>query len=207
MTGKSTSHPLGDYHGKRRADRTPEPMGGAPSEGDAPRFVVQKHAASSLHYDFRLEADGVLKSWAVPKGPSTDPKDKRLAMRTEDHPVDYLSFEGSIPAGEYGGGQVIVWDTGAYRNLTERRGEPVPAGDAVGSGHIKFWLEGVKLRGGFALTRTGPAGGKERWILVKLADEGADARRDPVGTQPESVLTDRTVEDIANHRDGDGGDG
>ncbi len=132
-------------------------MGGTSPEGGRPRFVIQKHAARSLHYDFRLEADGVLKSWAVPKGPSTDPKEKRLAMRTEDHPVDYLDFEGGIPRGEYGAGHVIVWDTGTYRNLTGH-GEEVPVGKGVRDGHLKVWLEGEKLRGGYALTRTGRDG-------------------------------------------------
>jgi DNA ligase D-like protein (predicted 3'-phosphoesterase) len=192
---------LAEYHGKRHADRTPEPMGGDAPKGGEARFVIQKHAATSLHYDFRLEADDVLKSWAVPKGPSTDPKDKRLAMRTEDHPLDYLEFEGAIPSGEYGGGQVIVWDAGTYRNLTEHRGEPVPAAEAVDRGHIKVWLEGEKLRGGFALTRTGQDGGRERWILLKLADEGADPRHDPVATRTASVRSGRTIEQIAQEQE------
>lgn len=204
-TSDRSRRSLEQYHGKRRAGRTPEPMGdggpGGPG-GAAAHFVIQKHAARSPHYDFRLEADEVLKSWAVPKGPSTNPKDKRLAMRTEDHPLEYLDFEGAIPAGEYGGGQVIVWDTGTYRNLTEHRGTPVPAGAAVEGGHIKIWLDGEKLHGGFALTRTGRDGDKERWILIKLSDEGADARRDPLTADPGSVRTGRTVEDIAQRPDG-----
>ncbi|MGP4004208.1 DNA polymerase ligase N-terminal domain-containing protein [Streptomyces sp. 8N706] len=195
MSDKTESS-LQRYHAKRNADRTPEPMGKPQRGEDKQRFVVQKHAATTLHYDFRLEADGVLKSWAVPKGPSTDPREKRLAMRTEDHPLEYLDFEGAIPRGEYGAGKVIVWDTGTYRNLTERRGKEVPVAEAVERGHVKFWLEGEKLRGGYALTRTGRDGEKERWILVKVADDEADARRNPVSSQPASVLTGLTLEAV-----------
>jgi DNA ligase D-like protein (predicted 3'-phosphoesterase) len=163
--------------------------------------VIQKHAARSLHYDFRLEADGVLKSWAVPKGPSTNPKDKRLAMPTEDHPLDYGGFEGVIPKGEYGAGAVIVWDRGTYRNLTEEKDREIPVGEALRKGHLKIWLDGEKIRGGYALTRIGK--GKDlRWLLVKMDDEEADARRNPVSTEPESVLTGRTVEEVAEEEGG-----
>jgi DNA ligase D-like protein (predicted 3'-phosphoesterase) len=160
-----------------------------------PRFVIQQHAATSMHWDFRLEVDGTFKSWAVPKGPSTDPREKRLAMPTEDHPMDYAGFEGVIPEDAYGAGPVIVWDEGTFRNLTEKDGQEVPVEDAVDSGHVKVFLEGHKLRGGYALTRTGE-GKRPRWILVKLRDEHADARRNPVSTQPESVLSGRTIEDL-----------
>ena len=156
-------------------------------------FVVQKHDASSLHYDFRLEADGVLKSWAVPKGPSTDPREKRLAVPTEDHPLDYGDFEGTIPQGEYGAGSVIVWDTGSYRNLTERDGHEVPVADAVEQGHVTVWLEGEKLTGGYALTRVGRG---ERWLLVKERDQEADARRNPVSTEQLSVTSGRGLDDV-----------
>jgi DNA ligase D-like protein (predicted 3'-phosphoesterase) len=158
-------------------------------------FVIQKHDARSLHYDFRLEAGGVLKSWAVPKGPSTDPRDKRLAMPTEDHPLDYGDFEGTIPEGNYGAGTVIVWDTGSYRNVTERDGEEVPIDEALDAGHAVVWLEGRKLHGAWTLQRIG-RGREERWLLVKKRDEGADARRNPVRTQPESVLSGKTIEDL-----------
>jgi DNA ligase D-like protein (predicted 3'-phosphoesterase) len=199
MAGKQR---LEHYRKIRNFDRTGEPAGrAARRRSQQPRFVVQKHDASSLHYDFRLEADGVLKSWAVPKGPSTDPRDKRLAMATEDHPVEYADFEGVIPEGEYGGGSVIVWDTGTYRNLTERDGKPVPVADAVDAGHVKVWLEGEKLTGGYALTRTGD-GSRPRWMLVKLKDEAADARRRPVKSRPESVLSGRTVEQVARQEPG-----
>src|ERR671918_1866241 len=166
---------LDEYRRKRDLRRTPEPSGGKKGRG-SPRFVIQKHAARSLHYDFRLESGGVLKSWAVPKGPSTDPREKRLAMPTEDHPLDYIDFEGVIPERQYGAGPVIVWDTGTYRNLTEEDGREVPVEDAVDEGHVKVWLEGEKVRGGYSLRRT-TFGGRpgEKWLLVKLKDEEADA--------------------------------
>jgi DNA ligase D-like protein (predicted 3'-phosphoesterase) len=164
-----------------------------------PMFVVQKHQARSLHYDFRLEVDGTLKSWAVPKGPSTDPRDKRLAMAVEDHSLEYGDFEGVIPKGSYGAGAVIVWDTGSYRNLTRKGGEEVPMGEALANGHAVVWLEGQKLKGGYALTRTG-GGPKERWLLVKTRDDEADARRNPVSTQPESVLSGKTIEEVRGER-------
>lgn len=190
-----SSDRLEEYRGKRDFRKTKEPRGGKKGKAGR-RFVIQKHAATALHYDFRLEADGVLKSWAVPKGPSTDPRDKRLAMPTEDHPLGYRDFEGVIPEGEYGAGPVIVWDRGTYRNLTEDDGEEVPVARAIERGHLKIRLDGVKLRGGYALTRIGK-GKDERWLLVKMDDEEADARRNPVSTQPESVLTGRTIEEVA----------
>lgn len=189
------SDALDPYRKKRHFDRTPEPSGPSRRGRRGPIFVIQKHDATTLHYDFRLEVDGVLKSWAAPKGPSTNPKDKRLAMRTEDHPLEYATFEGTIPEGEYGAGPVIVWDTGTYRNLTEKGGKEVPVDRAVRDGHVAVWLEGHKLRGGFALTRVA-TGKRERWLLVKMADEGADARRNPVKTEPQSMLTGRTIEAV-----------
>jgi DNA ligase D-like protein (predicted 3'-phosphoesterase) len=138
----------------------------------------------------------VLASWAVPKGPSTDPREKRLAARTEDHPLDYADFEGTIPEG-YGAGTVVVWDRGTFENLTRKKGKPVPMEQAVDGGHVKFRLDGEKLSGGFALTRTRLGGDDRNWILVKIDDEGADRRRRPATTQTESVLTGRTNEDIA----------
>lgn len=180
------------YRAKRDFSRSPEPAGGTArrGRGGEPRFVIQKHAASSEHYDFRLEAAGVLKSWAVPKGPSTDPREKRLAVEVEDHPLAYADFEGVIAAG-YGAGRVIVWDAGTYRSLTDD-----PMEDALAQGHLSVWLEGEKLRGGWTLQRT-RRGAKPRWLLIKRRDEGADARRNPVSTQPESVLSGRAVEDVA----------
>ncbi len=195
--GNAVPDSLDTYREKRDFDRSAEPSGATRRKKRSkkhPMFVIQKHDATSLHYDFRLEAAGVLKSWAVPKGPSTDPRDKRLAMAVEDHPLDYGDFEGLIPKGEYGGGPVIVWDTGTYRNLTERDGEEVPVEQAVENGHVTVWLEGEKLQGGYSLRRMG---GDRRWLLVKKRDDHADARRNPVSSQPESVKSGRTVEEIA----------
>lgn len=155
-----------------------------------PVFVIQKHDASSLHYDFRLQVGRVMRSWAVPKGPSTDPRDKRLAMQVEDHPMSWNEFEGVIASG-YGAGTVIVWDRGTYRPLTDG-----PLGEALDAGHASFWLEGEKLRGGWSLRRT-HEGAKPKWLLVKRRDEEADARRNPVSTQPESVVSGRTIEQVA----------
>lgn len=186
---------LDEYRSKRDPDTSPEPSGdGRRSSGGAPRFVIQQHDASSLHFDLRLEADGVLKSWAVPKGPSTDPREKRLAVPTEDHPLDYADFEGVIPEGEYGAGTVVVWDTGPYRNLTtDDDGDEVPVADAIGRGHVVVELQGEKVPGGYALTRTGD----DRWLLVKVDDDDADARRNPVSTEPRSVLTGRDLDEVA----------
>ena len=191
-----TKKTLEEYQAKRDFRRTPEHTGEARGPSGAPIFVVQKHDASRLHYDFRLEVDGVLKSWAIPKGPSTNPTEKRLAVPTEDHPLAYAGFEGVIPAGEYGGGTVLVWDSGPFRNLTEKKGVAIPLNEAVAHGHLKVWLEGRKLKGGYALTRF-KTGKDEAWLLVKADDEAADPQADPVKTRPESVLSGRTLEEIA----------
>jgi len=159
-------------------------------------FVIQKHAASTLHYDFRLQVGQVLRSWAVPKGPSTDPRHKRLAMAVEDHSLGYARFEGVIESG-YGAGTVIVWDIGSYENLTQRDGRTVPIARALKDGHAVIELHGEKLYGGYALTRVGATRERERWILVKTRGDAADARRNPVSTQPESVLSGRTIEEVA----------
>jgi DNA ligase D-like protein (predicted 3'-phosphoesterase) len=192
------SDALTEYRRKRDFDHTAEPKGGKRRTGGrgGPRFVIQKHDASRLHYDFRLEVDGVMKSWAVPKGPSTDPHERRLAVPTEDHPLDYQSFEGVIPKGQYGAGTVIVWDAGTYRNLNERDGKEIPMAEALAAGHAKFWLDGQKLHGGWALTRF-RTGKDEAWLLVKMDDEWADPRQEPVTSRPESVLTGRTLEEVA----------
>ena len=189
---------LDEFRMRRDFDASPEPPGGEHDPADRPIFVVQEHSASSHHFDVRLEADGVLKSWAVPKGPSTDPRDKRLAVRTEDHPLDYADFEGHIPEDEYGGGDVIVWDIGPYRNLTTGDdGEEVPVAEAVERGHVTVWLEGEKLRGGYAFTHARLGGDEDNWLLVKVDDDAADARRNPVSTEPRSVISGRTLDDIA----------
>ena len=187
---------LREYHRKRDFAITPEPKG-AEAKRTGRSFCIQKHAATRLHYDFRLEMEGVLKSWAVPKGPSTDPREKRLAVAVEDHALDYADFEGTIGESNYGAGAVIVWDTGPYRNRTLRDGEEVPIARALADGHAVVELEGRKLRGRYALTRTGEQRGREQWLLVKVRDDDADARRNPVSTQPESVLSGRTIEDVA----------
>ncbi|UGY94602.1 DNA polymerase ligase N-terminal domain-containing protein [Streptomyces gobiensis] len=173
---------LQDYERKRNVRRSGEPKAEQRASRGEPRFVIQKHSASTLHYDFRLETDGVLKSWAVPKGPSTDPQEKRLAQPTEDHPLDYADFEGVIPEGEYGAGTVLVWDTGTYRNLVEESGKPVPVARQIEDGHVKVWLNGEKLTGGYVLQRIG-RGSDGRWLLIKVDDEEADRRRNPVSTQ------------------------
>ncbi len=193
MTAKNT---LKEYGQKRDFRKTPEPSPGKNKRGKEPIFVIQKHHARTLHYDFRLEAEGVLKSWAVPKGPSLDPREKRLAVPTEDHPLAYRAFEGVIPEGAYGAGIVIVWDTGVYRNLKEKNGKEIPVEQCLREGHITVWLEGKKIRGGYALIRTGKEKDR-RWLLVKMDDQEADARRNPVRTQPESVLSGRTNKDMA----------
>jgi len=174
---------LKEYEDKRDFRRTSEPSAGERQAAGEAIFVVQKHDASTLHYDFRLEVDGVLKSWAVPKGPSTNPHDRRLAVPTEDHPMQYADFEGVIPEGEYGGGTVLLWDR-------------VSMSEALAEGRVAVWLEGKKLRGGYALIRTGK-GDDNRWLLIKMKDEEADADYDVTAAQPESVLTGRTIEEIA----------
>lgn len=190
----STDQRLAEYKTKRDFGRTPEPSGEKPKKSGQPRvFVVQKHNASSLHYDFRLEIGGVLVSWAVPKGPSTDPRERRLAMRTEDHPLEYGDFEGVIPEGEYGAGAVIVWDTGTYRIMEGKDDRDPTPEQALRDGHIAVWLEGKKLKGGYALTQMGKG---KRWLLVKMRDEKADAGRNPVKTEPRSVLSGRSIEEV-----------
>ncbi len=184
------------YRAKRDFSASPEPSGDEPRRRrrGQPRFVVQKHAASSLHYDFRLEVGGALRSWAVPKGPSTDPADRRLAMAVEDHPLSYGDFEGVIGAG-YGAGSVIVWDAGTYENLSERDGAPVPIERALADGHAAVWLDGHKLRGAWSLRRFGTEP-RERWLLVKRRDEHADPDRDVVVEEPQSVLSGLMIEEM-----------
>jgi DNA ligase D-like protein (predicted 3'-phosphoesterase) len=162
--------------------------------------VIHKHDASTLHYDLRLEINGVLKSWVVPKGPSTDPSDRRLAIPTEDHPLEYAGFEGVIPEEQYGGGTVMVWDRGTFRNITEKDGELQPADAAWENGHLLVELDGEKISGGYALHRTG-VNRDSNWLLIKMDDEHADARRNPVSSQPKSVASGRTMKQIADQKD------
>ena len=166
------------------------------SKKKKPIFVIQQHDASNLHYDFRIEVDRALKSWAVPKGLSTDPDDRRLAIRTDDHDLDYADFEGVIPEGEYGGGTVLVWDTGEFENRTGDDDEPVDIGSALDNGHAVICLHGKKLAGSYTLQRFRDDE-DELWLIIKVDDQDSDARRNPVSTEPESVKTGRTIEEIA----------
>jgi bifunctional non-homologous end joining protein LigD len=188
-TKKATG--LDEYDAKRDFSRTPEPRAGVGEPGPGSRFVVQKHLSRQLHYDLRLEVDGVLKSWAIPRGPSMDPHEKRLAVATEDHPLAYIDFEGVIPPGEYGAGTVMVWDYGAYRNMKEEEGLPVSMAKGILNGHITFWLEGSRLKGGFALIRT-----LRGWLLIKMDDDYAEPGRDLLRTETVSALSGRTIEEI-----------
>ncbi len=191
---------LKKYQEKRDFKKTTEPAGS--NERDRKKetytFVVQKHRATSLHYDFRLEHRGVLLSWAVPKGPSTDPSVKRLAMHVEDHPLDYANFEGVIPESEYGGGTVMVWDNGTWMP------EVSDIDKALKGGDLKFTLQGKKLRGSWVLVRTRGFGGssKESWLLIKHRDEFASPE-DITAELPLSVLSGRLLADIAHDGGGD----
>ncbi|WP_133916641.1 DNA polymerase ligase N-terminal domain-containing protein [Streptomyces sp. NBC_00582] len=188
------SERLREYRDKRDFARTREPAGQDARGAGGPRFVVQIHDARTLHFDFRLQVGDVLKSWSVPKGPSARPKDKRLAVPTEDHPLEYEDFEGVIPAGEYGGGTVIVWDRGTYEPLGAER----DVGEALRRGHLSFRLRGGKLRGSYALTRFRggrPGDEEEAWLLVK---SGGRAHRDtPDPRRARSVRTGRTLGQVA----------
>src|SRR6266850_1142481 len=200
--------PLEEYKRKRRFADTPEPAGKVEKKSQH-RFVVQKHRATRLHYDFRLEMDGVLKSWAVPKGPSLDPADKRLAMQVEDHPVSYFDFEGIIPEGNYGAGTVMVWDVGTWEPLSPVpvNGKYVPGTDAeaaamLAKGDLKFRLNGKKLKGDFALVRMKgrrPGSKGNEWLLIKKKDESVVPGFD-IDKYDTSVLTGRTMAEIAGDK-------
>jgi bifunctional non-homologous end joining protein LigD len=193
---------LRTYRAKRRFDVTPEPRGAsrpAASTARERRFVVHKHRASHLHYDLRLESGGVLRSWAVPKGPSLDPAVKRLAMAVEDHPLEYATFEGTIPENEYGGGTMMVWDRGTWQP-----DEP-SVERSVAAGELKFSLHGEKLHGSWVLVRTGGRGGTRddrSWLLIKHRDEAA-SDEDVAETRPYSVASGRLLAQIASDEGGD----
>jgi bifunctional non-homologous end joining protein LigD len=191
--------PLEEYRRKRKLAETPEPTGGAEPPNYGCIFVVQKHAARRLHYDFRLAIEGVLVSWAVPRGPSMNPADKRLAIRTEDHPLEYAGFEGVIPEGQYGAGAVMVWDRGEYAP----KGCMVPAEQAA-HGKIDVDLRGQKLRGGFTFVRAGRSAdwaNRERWLLVKHRDGYADPSWKIEASELDySVLTGRRLREIGGAR-------
>ncbi|HZE73046.1 MAG TPA: DNA polymerase ligase N-terminal domain-containing protein [Pyrinomonadaceae bacterium] len=183
---------LNEYKKKRKFDKTPEPGPTKKRTKSGHIFVVQKHRATQLHYDFRLEADGVLKSWAVPKGPSLDPKVKRLAMQVEDHPVDYAKFEGVIPEGEYGGGTVMVWDYGTYEPENTDN-----VSEALRKGELKFTLNGEKLKGSWVLVRIRD----RQWLLMKHRDYYT-TDEDVTELAPVSILTRRSLAEIAEDEGG-----
>ncbi|MCE5326944.1 MAG: non-homologous end-joining DNA ligase [Planctomycetaceae bacterium] len=190
---------LAQYQRKRDFEQTPEPVGRARRAGKAePIFVVQKHDARTEHYDFRLQAGDVLASWAVPKGPSMNPADKRLAVHVEDHPLSYAGFEGEIPPGQYGAGYVIVWDYGTFETLTSPKHPEADLGAAIEKGHVEVRLHGVKLHGVFMLVRSAAkAAGKEQWLLMKKEDAAAQRHVDLVRTEPYSVLSGLWTADMA----------
>ena len=188
---------LKKYRQMRDFGDTPEPAGGKPKGGKRPIFVIQKHHASHLHYDFRLEMEGVLKSWAVPKGPSYDPTIKRLAMMTEDHPYDYASFEGVIPAGNYGAGNVIIWDQGTWEFI-EPGDDPVAA---VKQGKVTFRMFGKKMFGEWALVRIrGRSPKGNEWLLLKHRDQYANDKVDVTEVAPRSVVSNLEVDEIGADR-------
>lgn len=191
--------PLTAYRSKRAFTETPEPVGQVRRSGRRRGFVVQKHNATRLHYDFRLAVNGVLASWAVPKGPSMNPADKRLAVRTEDHPLEYARFEGVIPPGQYGAGTVMVWDLGKYESLEN------PPEEQLALGKIQIVLQGEKLRGGFTLVkienRSMSSSRRDYWLLIKSRDEYADPSWDIESARfDRSVLTGRSLKEIKNEK-------
>lgn len=190
--------PLAQYNAKRDFALTPEPAGKV-EKGTGNRFIVQKHDATRLHYDFRLEIDGVLKSWAVTKGPSADPADKRLAVRTEDHPMSYADFEGGIPKGEYGGGTVMLWDRGTWAPIEGKSAKDIDRG------HLHFILDGIRMKGEWLLVRMKPRPREKRenWLLRKVDDAFAGGTDDLVGRELTSVLTGRTMAEIAGDEGGE----
>lgn len=182
---------LKDYQKKRKFDETSEPKGKTKKSKDKLIFVIQRHAATRLHYDFRLEMEGVLKSWAVPKGPSLDPKDKRLAMMVEDHPYDYKDFEGNIPEGNYGAGQVEIWDSGTYEPLDQnsKLSDEKELLKELHAGSLKFILHGKKLKGEFALVKMKNTE-ENSWLLMKHKDEYAESPYDAEeNTSSKSLVT------------------
>ena len=197
----STGGKLAEYRRKRDFGKTAEPRGGGSRRARKLAFVVQKHAASHLHFDLRLELDGVMKSWAVPKGPSIDPGVKRLAMQVEDHPIEYNEFEGTIPRGEYGGGTVMLWDRGTYRYGGD---DPDPIEGlrrGLAKGDFKFILEGKRLRGSWVLVRTRRGDPrKPQWLLIKHRDDEAHEGADIVAEETTSVATGRTMDEITEGR-------
>ncbi len=193
----SKIHYLKKYHEKRDFAITPEPKSSKKSsKKHEPIFVIHKHAASHLHYDLRLEIDGVLMSWAIPKGPSLNPAEKHLAVETEPHPYEYADFEGVIPEPLYGAGTVMIWDFGIYKNIKEKDGKLVPMKKSMKNGQIEVWFDGQKIKGGYVLVRTNYKNNKKNWLLIKMDDEYASARKKPTSRQNKSALTNRTMTQI-----------
>jgi bifunctional non-homologous end joining protein LigD len=195
----ATDPQLAEYRRKRDFSKTDEPAGGPAKAQRKHAFVIQKHAASHLHYDLRLEHDGVMKSWAVPKGPSLDPSVKRLAMQVEDHPIEYNSFEGTIPRGEYGGGTVMLWERGTYTYGGSNPDPDEGMRQGLQKGDFKFVLDGKRLKGSWALVRMRrDQAGKAQWLLIKHRDEHAAPGSDVAAEYDTSVATGRTMDEIAD---------
>lgn len=201
---------LDEYRKKRDFNKTAEPAGGTAERGGTLRFVIQKHDARNMHFDLRLELDGVMKSWAIPKGPSLDPSIKRLAMQVEDHPIEYNTFEGTIPAGEYGGGTVMLWDRGTYSAdpaMADGERDDVAVQRGYDKGDLKVVLDGQRLHGSWVLVRTrfGPGGSssKPSWLLIKHRDAFARPGSDVVAEVSTSAESGRTMEQIAAAGDTD----
>lgn len=187
-----SNNPLKKYNEKRNFKKTPEPKGEMIQSKNKPIFIIQKHAARNLHYDFRLETNGYLKSWAIPKGPSMDPKVKRLAIPTEDHPLSYANFEGVIPEGQYGAGAVILWDQGVYEILKD---DPKTLDKHLEEGHLTLRLIGEKLKGGFALIQIGNKL-NPRWLFFKLKDDTAKSDSDILIDEPDSIISGKSLDEI-----------
>lgn len=189
-----------DYNKKRNFEKTNEPQDNdGNSTGEKPVFVIQKHDSTNLHYDFRIEIDDNLKSWSIPKGPSTDPSDKRMAIPTEDHPLDYADFEGVIPEDEYGGGTVMIWDKGTFENIKkDDDGNTIDLKESYEMGTVEISLQGEKINGGYALVEMDSGNMEGNWLLIKMDDDEADARRNPTSTENKSVKTGRTLKEIEN---------
>lgn len=189
---------------KKNVTGTSEPASSenAALSGNQPVFVIQKHDATNVHYDFRLQIEGTLKSWSIPKGPSLDPSHKRLAIPTEDHTLEYADFEGIIPRDHYGAGAVMIWDRGTYRNIKtdDDDNDTISMGKCYENGQIEIVLEGEKIQGGYALIKPEKGNMDDNWLLIKMDDDKADAHHNPVSSENKSVKSGRTIRQIYNER-------